>query len=50
MTAAEGGGSKNVNVVPGFLGWANMSEHSIENEAGCAVCTKYQTVPLPRLL
>ena len=50
MAAAEGGGSDNSNFAPGFFVSTNMSEHAMENEADCAVNTKFPKVSLPRLL
>ena len=48
MTAAAGAGSASTNT-PGLPGLTKDGGEVIVNEAGCAVSTKYPTVPLPRL-
>ena len=48
MTAADGAGSDSTNT-PGFTGLTKDVGDAIVNEAGCAVSTRYHTVPLPRL-
>ena len=48
MTAADGAGYTSTNT-PGLTGLAKDVGDVIVNEAGCAVSTRYPTVPLPRL-
>ena len=48
MTAADGTGSTSTNT-PGLTGLTKDVGDAIVNEAGCAVSTRYPTVPLPRL-
>ena len=48
MTAAEGAGSASTNT-PGLTGLTKYFGDAIVNEAGCAVSTRYPTVPLPIL-
>ena len=48
MTAADGAGSPSTNT-PGLTGLTKDVGDAIVNEAGCAVSTKYPTVPLTRL-
>ena len=48
MTAADGAGSASTNT-PGLTGLTKDAGDAIVNEAGCAVSTRYPTVPLPRL-
>ena len=48
MTAAAGAGSASTNI-PGLTGLTKDVGDTIVKEAGCAVSTKYPTVPLPRL-
>ena len=48
MTAAAGAGSASTNTL-GLTGLTKYVGDAIVNEAGCAVRTKYPTVPLPRL-
>ena len=48
MTAADGTGSASTNT-PGLTGLTKDVGDAIVNEAGCAVSTRYPTVPLPRL-
>ena len=48
MTAADGAGSASTNT-PGLTGLTKYVGDAIVNEAGCAVSTRYPTVPLPRL-
>ena len=47
MTAADGAGSASTNT-PGLTGLTKYVDDAIVNEAGCAVITRYPTVPLPR--
>ena len=47
MTAAAGVGSASTNT-PGLAGLTKYVGEAIVNEAGCAVSTRYITVPLPR--
>ena len=46
MTAADGAGSPSTNT-PGLTGLTKDAGDAIVNEAGCAVSTRYPTVPLP---
>ena len=48
MTAADGAGSASTNT-PELTGLTKDVGDVIVNEAGCAVSTRYPTVPLPRL-
>ena len=48
MMAAYGAGSASTNT-PGLTGLTKDVGDAIVNEAGCAVSTRYPTVPLPRL-
>ena len=48
MTAAVGAGSSSTNT-PGLNGLAKDVGDAIRKDAGCAVSTRYPTVPLPRL-
>ena len=48
MTAAVGAGSSNTNT-PGLTGLTKDVDDAIRKDAGCAVSTRYPTVPLPRL-
>ena len=48
MTAADGAGSASTNT-PGLTGLTKYVGEAIVNEAGCALSTRYPTVPLPRL-
>ena len=48
MTAAEGAGSPSTNT-PGLTGLTKDVGDTIWKDAGCAVSTRYPTVPLPRL-
>ena len=48
ITAAAGAGSASTNK-PGLTGLTKDIGEAIVNEAGCAVSTKYPTLPLPRL-
>ena len=48
MTAADGAGSASTNT-PGYTGLTKDVGDMIVNEAGCAIRTRYPTVPLPRL-
>ena len=48
MTDADGAGSASTNP-PGLTGLTKNVHDAIMNEAGCAVSTRYPTVPLPRL-
>ena len=48
MTAADGAGSVSTNT-PGLTGLTKGVGDAIVNEAGCAVSTRYPTVPLTRL-
>ena len=47
MTAADGAGSVSTNTA-GLAGLTKDVGEAIANEAGCAVSTRYHTVPLPR--
>ena len=47
MMAADGAGSASTNK-PGLTGLKKDVGDVIVNEAGCAVSTRYPTVPLPR--
>ena len=48
MTAADGAGYASNNT-PGLTGLTKDVGGAIVNKAGCAVSTRYPTVPLPRL-
>ena len=48
MTAADGAGSPSTNT-PGLTGLTKDAVDAIKKDAGCAVSTRYPTVPLPRL-
>ena len=48
MTAADGAGSDSTNT-PGLTGLTKDVGDAIVNEAGCALSTRYPTVPLPIL-
>ena len=48
MTAAVGAGSSSYNT-PGLTGLTKDVGDAIRKDAGCAVSTRYPTVPLPRL-
>ena len=48
MTAAVGAGSSSTNT-PGLTGLTKDVGDAIWKDAGCAVSTRYPTVPLPRL-
>ena len=48
MTAADGTGSAITNT-PGLTGLTKDVGDAIVNEAGCAVITRYPTLPVPRL-
>ena len=48
MTAADGAGSPSTNT-PGLNGLTKIVGDPIRKDAGCAVSTRYHTVPLPRL-
>ena len=48
MTAADGAGSTSTNT-PGLTGLTKDVDDAIKKDAGCAVSTRYPTVPLPRL-
>ena len=48
MTTNDGAGSVSTNT-PGLTGLTKYVGDVIVNEAGCAVSTRYPTVPLPRL-
>ena len=48
MTAADGAGSPSTNT-PGLTGLTKYVGDAIWKDAGCAVSTRYPTVPLPRL-
>ena len=48
MTASDGAGSASTNT-PGLTGLTKDVSDAIVDEAGCAVITRYPTVPLPRL-
>ena len=48
MTAADGAGSPSTNT-PGLTGLKKDVGDVIRKDAGCAVSTRYHTVPLPRL-
>ena len=48
MTAAEGVGSASIDTT-GLTGLTKYVGDAIVNKAGCAVSTRYTTVPLPRL-
>ena len=48
ITAAAGAGSASTNT-PGLTGLTKAVGDTIVNKAGCAVSTKYPTLPLPRL-
>ena len=48
MTAADGAGSASTNT-PGLTGLTKDVGDAIVNKAGCAVSTRYPTLPLPRL-
>ena len=47
ITTAAGAGSASTNT-PGLTGLTKDVGDAIVDEAGCAVITKYPTVPLPR--
>ena len=47
MTAADGAGSPSTNT-PGLTGLTKDVGEAIRKDAGCAVSTRYPTVPLPR--
>ena len=47
ITTAAGAGSDSTNT-PGLTGLTKDVGDAIVDEAGCAVITKYPTVPLPR--
>ena len=48
MTAADGAGSASTNT-PGLTSLTKDVGDTIVNKSGCAVSTRYPTVPLPRL-
>ena len=48
MSAADGAGSASTNT-PGLTGLTKDVGDEIVNEEGCAVSTRYSTVPLPGL-
>ena len=48
MTAADGAGSPSTNT-PGLTGLTKDVGDAVKNDSGCAVSTRYPTVPLPRL-
>ena len=48
MTAADGAGSPSTNT-PGLTGSTKDFSDAIKKNAGCAVSTRYPTLPLPRL-
>ena len=48
MTAADGAGSASTNT-PELTGLTKDVGDAILNKAGCAISTRYTTVPLPRL-
>ena len=48
MTAADCSGSPSTNT-PGLTGLTKDVGDTIKKDAGCAVSTRYPTVPLPRL-
>ena len=48
MTAADGAGYPSTNT-PGLTGLTKDSGDAIWKDVGCAVSTRYPTVPLPRL-
>ena len=48
MTAVDGAGSPSTNT-PGLTGLTKDVGDAIWKDAGCAVSTRYPTVPLPRL-
>ena len=48
MTAADGAGSTSTNT-PGLTGLTKDVDDAIKKDAGCAVSTRYSTLPLPRL-
>ena len=48
VTAAVGAGCASTNT-PGLTGLTKDVGDAIVNEVGCAISTKYPTVPLPRL-
>ena len=48
MTAADGAGSPSTNT-PGLTGFTKDVGDTIQKDAGCAVSTRYPTVPLLRL-
>ena len=48
MTAADGAGAASTNT-PGFTGLTKDFSDAIVNKVGCAVSTRYPTVPLTRL-
>ena len=48
MTAPDGAGSPSTNT-PGFTGLTKDVGDAIWKDAGCAVSTRYPTLPLPRL-
>ena len=48
MTATDGAGSASTNT-PGLTGLTKYVGDAIMKESGCAVSTKYPTVPLPIL-
>ena len=48
MTAADGAGSPSTNT-PGLTGLTKDVGDTIWKDSGCAVSTRYPTVPLPKL-
>ena len=48
MTAADGAGSPSTNT-PGLTGLTKDFGDVINKDTGCAVSTRYPTLPLPRL-
>ena len=48
MKAADGAGSPSTNT-PGLTGLTKDVGDAIKKDAGCALSTRYPTVPLPRL-
>ena len=48
MTAADGAGSSSTNT-PGLTGLTKDASDAMKKDTGCAVSTRYPTVPLPRL-
>ena len=48
MTAAVGAGSSSTNT-PGLTSLTKDAGDTFQKDAGCAVSTRYPTVPLPRL-